>query len=202
MLFFRFLNPGPLEDGELQLAAPSTDLVDEVLLATSHPLTRRDMAREAGTSRHDLVQMLDAWPGGHQPGRPLDGIVPTYHFWMRVTGPVADGTFDRQAAVAGMIGLRIGHSRDVELYYGHVGYHVYPPLRGHHYAERSVRLLLPLARRHGLKDLWITCNPDNHPSRRTCERLGAELVETLDVPPGHALYLRGERVKCRYRIRL
>jgi tagatose 1,6-diphosphate aldolase len=201
-MFFRFLNPGPLTDGELELVPPGPGLVDEVLLATAHPLTQRDMPREGGTTRHDLLQVIDAWPGGHQPGRSLDGTVPTYHFWMRVTAPVAPAVFDRDAVVAGMIGLRVGRSRDVELYYGHVGYHVYPPLRGHHYAERAVRLLLPLAVRHGLTDLWITCNPDNLPSRRTCERLGGELTEILDVPPGHPLYLRGERQKCRYRIRL
>ena len=38
-----------------------------------------------------------------------------------------------------------------------------------------MRLLLPLARRHGLQTVWITCNPDNWASRRTCELAGAEL---------------------------
>jgi tagatose 1,6-diphosphate aldolase len=79
---------------------------------------------------------------------------------------------------------------------------VYPPARGRHYAERAARLLLPLARRHGMSELWITCNPDNAASRRTCERLGGELVEIVPIPPDHAFYSRGERAKCRYLIRL
>jgi tagatose 1,6-diphosphate aldolase len=42
---------------------------------------------------------------------------------------------------------------------------------------------VPLAVRHGLSELWITCNPDNIASRRTCEAAGAELVEVVDLPP-------------------
>ena len=53
-----------------------------------------------------------------------------------------------------------------------------------------------------MSELWITCNPDNIASRRTCERLGAEMKGVIDVPPGHILYARGERQKCRYRIAL
>ena len=75
---------------------------------------------------------------------------------------------------------------------------VYPPARGNAYAERSCRLLLPLARRHGLRSLWITCNPDNAASRRTCERLGAVYVDTLPIPPEEPLFARGETHKCRY----
>ena len=104
--------------------------------------------------------------------------------------------------IAGGIGLRIGKTRNIEMYYGHFGYHVYPPARGRRYAERSCRLLMPLARRHGLKSLWITCNPDNYASRRTCERLGGVLVSIVAVPDDDPLYARGEREKCRYRIDL
>ena len=44
-----------------------------------------------------------------------------------------------------------------------------------------------------------TTTPDNLASRRTCEILGAELVETVELPPGNDMYERGERQKCRYR---
>src|SRR5437868_14474135 len=104
--------------------------------------------------------------------------------------------------IAGAVGLRIGRTHAVEMYYGHFGYNVYPFARGRHYAERSCRLLLPLARRHGLGPLWITCNPDNLASRRTCERLGATLVDNVPIPADHPLYARGERFKCRYRVPL
>jgi tagatose 1,6-diphosphate aldolase len=104
--------------------------------------------------------------------------------------------------MAGGVGLRVGYTAELELYSGHIGYHVYPPARGRHLAERACRLLLNLARRHEMSELWITCNPDNFASRRTCERLGAQFVETVLIPADHPFYLRGERAKCRYLLRL
>jgi tagatose 1,6-diphosphate aldolase len=59
---------------------------------------------------------------------------------------------------------------------------------------------LSLAGRHGIDPLWVTCNPDNFASRRSCERLGAQLVEIVPVPLKHPLYQRGEMEKCRYRV--
>ena len=88
------------------------------------------------------------------------------------------------------------------MYGGHLGYSVLPGDRCHRYAARCCALLLPLAREHGLSRLWITCNPDNVASRRTCEILGAELVETVDLPENTVAYLRGERQKLRYKIEL
>ncbi len=100
----------------------------------------------------------------------------------------------------GRIDLRIGNPRVIVMYAGHIGYGVEPAYRGHRYAARSVQLLLPLARQYDLSPLWITCNPDNYASRRTCELVGAEMVEIVDLPPDNDMYLIGERHKCRYRI--
>lgn len=102
----------------------------------------------------------------------------------------------------GEIELRGGNYRGILLYSGHIGYEVYPAFRGKHYAERASRLLFPAARRFDLNPLWITCNPDNLPSRRTCERLGGVLVEIVEVPRNTALYARGDHQKCRYRVDL
>jgi predicted acetyltransferase len=121
-----------------------------------------------------------------------DGI-PSYFFHMRVP--------DAPEPVGG-ISLRVGHTLDLDRYAGHIGFRVEPRHRGRRYAERSCRLILPLARRHGMTTLWITCNPENAASRRTCERLGAAFVEVVDLPPDSPLYLRGDRQKCRYRLDL
>jgi len=98
--------------------------------------------------------------------------------------------------------LRVGDTPDLITYIGHLGYSVLPGYRGNRYAARSCALLLPLAREHGMSRLWITCNPDNMASRRTCEILGAELVERVDRPPDTAAYRKGERQKLRYKIEL
>jgi tagatose 1,6-diphosphate aldolase len=131
--------------------------------------------------------------GGFCPGNDAIGHVPAFHFWMRRRGETENGL-----PIVGGMGLRIGHTPNIEQYLGHVGYQVYPFARGHRYAERACRLVLPLARRLGLDPLWITCNPDNIASRRTCERLGGVLVDTVPLPADHPLYQRGERHKCRY----
>jgi tagatose 1,6-diphosphate aldolase len=121
------------------------------------------------------------------------GWAPMYRFEMRsVPGNERMGIID----------LRIANTDWVCRYAGHIGYRVESPYRGHRYAARSCRLLLPLAKAHGLNPLWITCNPDNIASRKTCEIVGARLVEIVDVPPGTDLYLRGEVTKCRYRLDL
>jgi predicted acetyltransferase len=101
----------------------------------------------------------------------------------------------------GTINLRIGSSAHLERYAGHIGYGVHPPHRGHHYAARSVTLLLPLARRHALDPVWITCDPENAASRRSLEIAGAEFVEIVDVPKDCGIRKYGGKLqKCRYRL--
>ena len=83
-------------------------------------------------------------------------------------------------------------------YAGHLGYNVDAAHRGQYYAAYACLELKPIALMHGFTELWITCDPDNWPSRRTCERLGAELIEIIDLPEDLDMYLDGERQKCRY----
>ena len=197
---FRFYDPGTLVDGELELVPPQPEWADDLLASAHHPMTLRDAPRDATVTRADLDVFFATAPLGHDPGDSDAGRSPSYQFWMLLRhGP--GGPSERPPVrIAGGLGLRIGHGASLEFYYGHFGYHVYPPARGHRYAERACRLLFPLARRHGMRELWITCNPDNHASRRTCERLGGALVDVVAVPEGEPLYLRGDREKCRYRL--
>ena len=94
---------------------------------------------------------------------------PTYRFEVRQGGrPV------------GYLNLRVGDERRVR-FVGHIGYGVDEPFRGRGLAGRAVRLVLPLAGACGIDPVWVTCGPDNPASRRTLERLGAELVEIVAV---------------------
>ena len=126
-------------------------------------------------------------------GDPAHGSVPSYKFEMRLV--------ETEKRV-GNVDLRIGDTHDLVVYGGHIGYSVLPKYRGNRYAARSCALLLQLAREHGMERLWITCNPDNVASRRTCEILGAELVETVDLPERTVAYGKGERQKLRYKLEL
>jgi predicted acetyltransferase len=126
-------------------------------------------------------------------GNPARNYVPSYRFNLTRVGAITK---------IGEIELRIGNTQHINMYGGHIGYEVYRAWRGYHYAARSVRLLLPLARLHDLSTLWITCNPDNYASRRTCELAGFEFVEIVDLPTDTDMYQDGERQKCRYRLKL
>jgi len=98
--------------------------------------------------------------------------------------------------------IRLGMNE--ELYYaGNIGYRIYEPYRGHGYAYFAAEMLMDYARdRHSMKELILTCSPDNIPSKKTLEKLGGELIETVDVPHWHWLYRRGETVKNIYRWQL
>jgi len=125
------------------------------------------------------------------PADPAKGWVPSYDFEIFI-----DGVEVR----VGRVNFRAGDTESLQKYGGHFAYAVGEAHRGHHYAERAVRLLFPFARRHGLSVVWITCNPDNWPSRRTCERLGGTLVEIVKLPEDCDMYQAGEREKCRWAV--
>ena len=127
------------------------------------------------------------------PADPTKGFVPAYVFDMVLTGT---------STKVGSLNLRIGEIDFLVRYAGHIGYEVAPVHRGHRYAARACELLKSLVRQHGLNTLWLTVIPDNVASRRTCEILGAEMVEIVDLPKDCDMYANGERQKCRYRLDL
>ena len=128
------------------------------------------------------------------PADPVKNWVPAYQFHMivRTTGEIA-----------GEISLRVGEVPSLYLG-GHIGYSVAEAHRGHRYARRACRLLLPLARAHGMPIVRITCRPDNLPSRRTLEGLeGARFIEIAPVTPAdHDLWADGAREECIFEINL
>jgi len=148
---FRFLDPGVLVDGDLEL------------------------------------RLRDACPGD-----PYRGHVPEYLFDMVSSKP--------PRTVMGRLSLRIGHTQSIEKYVGHIGYSVDPPFRGKRLAARSCLLVKPLARRHGINPLWITCNPENLASRRTCEIIGSKFIEIVPIPLSEPIYAPDTQSKCRYRL--
>jgi tagatose 1,6-diphosphate aldolase len=129
---------------------------------------------------------------GKYPDDPEKGYA-SYNFIMSLVGKRKE---------IGRIQLRVANTERIVMYVGHVGYRVYPKHQGNRYAARSCQLILPLARQHDLNPFWITCNPDNLPSRRTCEIIGAEMIEIVDIPKDMDMYKRGDRQKCRYRLDL
>jgi tagatose 1,6-diphosphate aldolase len=127
-----------------------------------------------------------------RPANPIRKRSPCYVFEMRKSSG---------RAKIGTTRLRIDSTAKLRLP-GHIGFDVKSRFRGHRYAARSCRLLLPLARAHELACVWITCDPKNAASRRTCELAGGKYVETTRIPKGHEMYGQNDHFVRRYRIDL
>ena len=126
------------------------------------------------------------------PFDPATGWVPQYHFEMRHPG---------ENYALGSIRLRIGSSTALR-YAGHIGYDVKPEFRGNNYAARASRLLFALAYSHGLKEVYLNVDPQNIPSVKTCEKMGAERTETIHIKKIHFSWAAGTRFHRRYRVDL
>jgi predicted acetyltransferase len=131
-----------------------------------------------------LVETTNADPG--------KGRVPQYSFNM---------TLRPGGETVGSIRLRIG-PESVLRHAGNIGYEVAERYRGRHLAARSCRLLLPLARSHGLDAAWLTVDPKNFASQKTCLNIGARYIETVRLPKTDDAYLEGDRYRRRYRLSL
>ena len=74
------------------------------------------------------------------------------------------------------------------------------PHRGHGYAQAACRMVLPVARYHGMTALHLTCSEGNIASRRTIEHLGAEFLETCPVPREYFAWREGMERQRIYRL--
>ena len=116
---------------------------------------------------------------------------PAYHFSINDINGIKMGICD----------LRIGYHEN--LYYGgHIGDKVFKEYRGNHYAGKACLLLFQLAKKHHMQYLYITCNPDNYASRKTCEYAGGKLLEIVKLPEENDMRDRDEFEKCIYEFTL
>ena len=119
-------------------------------------------------------------------GNPEKNYVPAYHF----------NICDLNGNIMGYCDLRIGYNDN--LYYGgHIGYGINEEYRGHHYAAKACKLLFELAKMHGMDYLYITCNPNNLPSRKTLEYLQGDFLGIVELPIDNDMRINeGETHKC------
>jgi len=92
----------------------------------------------------------------------------------------------------GEVNLRIGYT-DGLYYGGQIGYGIDEAHRGNGYAARACRLLVPMAKFHGMTKLLVTNEESNTASQRVCEKLGARFVRKAELPAWHDLYESGWR---------
>ncbi|MBQ4167831.1 MAG: GNAT family N-acetyltransferase [Clostridia bacterium] len=116
------------------------------------------------------------------PAKPEKRWVPAYYFDICLRDGTKIGSCD----------LRVGHNEKSYIG-GNIGYGIDEAHRGHRYAAKACGLLFKLAEKHGMDHLYITCDPENIASARTCEAAGGRLVEVADIPEDNEMYAEGKR---------
>ena len=109
--------------------------------------------------------------------------VPAYHFKIKK---------HLTSVEIGKIDIRIGHN-EMTFYGGNIGYEIYPPYQGHHYAAKACLIIKKIALLHGMTYVYISCLPENIPSNKTCQRLKTSWLGTYLIPFHNEMYLVGVR---------
>jgi tagatose 1,6-diphosphate aldolase len=105
----------------------------------------------------------------------------------------------RTDAVVGKVSLRFGNNFH-SYYNGHVGFEIYPEYRGNNYAFQAVTQILDVAKKHGMDEIYLTCKQSNAASRRIFDKLGAEFIEVVKIPPECFFYRDGIEEYTIYRL--
>ncbi len=81
----------------------------------------------------------------------------------------------------GTIVLREGTLQE-RYYDGHIGYTIEKPYQGHHYSLQACFLIFEKAKELNMKQLIITCSPENRASHHIIQHLPARYIETVSIP--------------------
>lgn len=103
--------------------------------------------------------------------------------------------------IIGRISYRIGESKQL-FYLGDIGYTILPKYRGNSYAYKACNLIKKFILDNKKYSVIITTDLDNLASRKTCEKLNAELLEIVDVPFRYRDKFGMKDKKCRYKWKL
>ena len=90
-------------------------------------------------------------------------------------------------SIVGKISIRIGNNYH-SYYNGNIGYEIDKEYRGNNYSYKACKLVLQVAKTHGMDELILTCDESNIASYKTIEKLGAELVEIVKPPKDYFAY--------------
>ena len=105
-----------------------------------------------------------------------DELLPFYYYDICV-GDIA----------VGKISVRIGNNYH-SYYNGNIGYEIDKEYRGNNYAYNACKLVLQVAKAHGMNELILTCDESNIASYKTIEKLGADLIEIVKPPKDYFAY--------------
>ena len=78
-------------------------------------------------------------------------------------------------------------------YAGQIGYWIDESHQKQGYATNSCIALLPLIKAHGYNKIVVGTDENNFASHRVCEKVGMNLLETVDTPEWSVLHEEGQR---------
>ncbi len=114
-----------------------------------------------------LGSLNDQTPGTYSaPSGEIFQKVPYENLWI-TTGTI----------FIGEISFRHKLNQLLEDFGGHIGYGVRPSLAGQRLATLGCELLKKRAASMGIKELLITCSPDNPASKRVIEKCGGKFID-------------------------
>lgn len=121
-----------------------------------------------------------------------DGVPTVYYDIERIEDKVKVGRIELRLTIEGKM-----------YYYGHIGYTILKQFRGNHYAYQACEVLFQIAKEEfNMKELIITCSPENVASYKILTKLGGEIIDLVEVPNNHPLYLLGEKTKYIFRYKI
>lgn len=101
----------------------------------------------------------------------------------------------------GKISIRIGENYH-SYFNGHIGYEIDEAYRGHKYSFYAAKLVLQVAKEHGMEFIYITCNESNKASKKVIEYLGGELIEVAPIPKDYFGWYEGIEPHCIFKKKL
>ena len=119
-----------------------------------------------------------------------DELLPFYYYDIHVNN-----------TAVGKISIRFG-SNYHSYYNGNVGYEIDKEYRGNKYAYKACKIVMQVAREHGMAELILTCDESNIASYKTIEKLGAELVEIVKPPKDYFAYRENMEKQRIYKLQL
>jgi predicted acetyltransferase len=108
------------------------------------------------------------------------GFVPFYRF----------GIKNSNNERVGHISFKVGDIEHILQHAGHIGYEIEEKYRGHSYATKACIAIQKFISEY-YDEIILTCNPDNIPSIRTIERIGAKFINQIEIPEDN--FLRKEK---------
>jgi len=129
-------------------------------------------------------------------------MIALVHVCDKIKGDTVFHVFDIRldnGVTVGECNLRVGGDNS---YSGNVGYRINEEYRNLGYATAAVIELKKRAKSFGVTEFLICCAPDNIPSRRVAEKLGATYLGDVCIHESHELYAYGRRAVSRYSIKL